>query len=55
MKSIVGKYLLFRMENNSILLNSLGMSGRWTLTGEKYPLLQELLLTGCYRDWGWTA
>ena len=30
-----GKYLLFRMENNSILLNSLGMSGRWTLTGEK--------------------
>ena len=23
------------MENNSILLNSLGMSGRWTLTGEK--------------------
>ena len=30
-----GKYLLFRMENNSILLNSLGMSGRWTLTGGK--------------------
>ena len=28
-----GKYLLFRMEDGSILLNSLGMSGRWTLTG----------------------
>ncbi len=28
-----GKYLLFRMENGSTLLNSLGMSGRWTLTG----------------------
>ncbi len=28
-----GKYLLFRMDDDSILLNSLGMSGRWTLTG----------------------
>ena len=29
-----GKYLLIRLDDDSILLNSVGMSGRWTMTGE---------------------